>query len=85
MRSDTSLPTSSFLILTFLAKRLRQFRRQQWSRAIVRRDIRAESTGDFQHTLMIDSARESDHESCDERIAGADRVFHFDMGRPRSG
>ena len=67
-----------------LAKRLGQFRRQQWGRAVVRRDIRAESTSDFQNTLVIDSAGESDHKSCHERIAGADRVFHFYVWRRRS-
>ena len=67
-----------------LAKRLRQFRRQQRGRAIVRRDICAESTGDFQNTLVIDSARESDHKSSHKRIAGADRVLHFYVRRRRS-
>jgi hypothetical protein len=67
-----------------LPKRLRQFRRQQRGRAIVRRDICAESTSDFQNTLVIDSARESNHKSCHERIAGADRVFHFYVWRRRS-
>ena len=69
---------------TALAKRLRQFRREQRGRAIVRRDICAESTGDFQDTLVIDSARESDHKSGHERIASADRVFHFYGRRRRS-
>ena len=64
-----------------LAERLRQFRRQQWGRAIVRRNICAESTGDIQNTLVIHSARESDHKSCHERIAGADRVFYFYVWR----
>jgi hypothetical protein len=45
----------------------------------VRRDICAESTGDFQDTLVIHSAGESDHKACHERIAGADGVFHFYM------
>ena len=67
-----------------LAKRLRQFRRQQRGRAVVRRDICTESTRDFQDTLVIDSARESDHKSCQERIASPDRVFHFYVRRRRS-
>src|SRR5207248_10569342 len=64
-----------------IAKRLRQFRRQQRRRAIMRRDICAKSTGDFQDALSIDSARESNHESCHERITRADRVLYFDVRR----
>ena len=80
-----ALAAAVFLVsATALAKRLRQFRWQQRGRAIVRRDIRAESTGDFQNTLAIDSARESNHKSCHERIASADRVFHFYVWRRRS-
>src|ERR1700730_3818496 len=67
-----------------LAKWLCQFRREQRGRAKMRRDIGAESTGDFQDTLVIHSASKSDHKSCHERIAGADRVLHFYMRRGRS-
>ena len=47
----------------------------------MRRDIRAKATRVFQDTPMIHSARESNHQSCHERITRADRVLHFDVRR----
>ena len=63
------------------AERLRQFRRQQRRRTIMRRDVGAKATRIFQNTPMIHSAREPNHQSRHERIARADRVFHFDLRR----
>ena len=50
----------------------------------MRSDEGAEQAGVFQNFPGLGPTRQSDHEAGHERVAGADRVFHFDMRRGRS-